>query len=59
MGGRTLVPAHRDNPRAIDIEFRNVTKRFAEIVAVDEVSLTVERGSFFSFLGPSGCGKTT
>jgi len=53
------VPAHRDNPRAIDIEFRNVTKRFADIVAVDEVSLTVERGSFFSFLGPSGCGKTT
>ena len=53
------MPAHRDNPRAIDIEFRNVTKRFAEIVAVDEVSLTVERGSFFSFLGPSGCGKTT
>ena len=53
------MPATRDNPQAIDIEFRNVTKRFGDIVAVDEVSLAVERGSFFSFLGPSGCGKTT
>ena len=43
----------------IDIEFRGVTKRFDDVVAVDNVSLTVERGAFFSFLGPSGCGKTT
>ena len=42
-----------------DIEFRGVTKRFGEVVAVDNVSLGVERGAFFSFLGPSGCGKTT
>ncbi len=47
------------NSREIDIEFRGVTKRFANIVAVDDVSLKVERGAFFSFLGPSGCGKTT
>ncbi len=45
--------------REIDIEFRGVTKRFGDVVAVDDVSLTVKRGSFFSFLGPSGCGKTT
>ncbi len=45
--------------REIDIEFRAVTKRYDDILAVDNVSLTVERGSFFSFLGPSGCGKTT
>ncbi len=43
----------------IDIEFREVTKLFDKVVAVDDVSLTVARGSFFSFLGPSGCGKTT
>jgi spermidine/putrescine transport system ATP-binding protein len=42
-----------------DIEFINVTKRFGDVVAVDDVSLSVERGAFFSFLGPSGCGKTT
>ena len=43
----------------LDIEFRGVSKRFDDVVAVDNVSLTVERGAFFSFLGPSGCGKTT
>jgi spermidine/putrescine transport system ATP-binding protein len=53
------VPAQSDNLQDVDIEFRGVTKRFADIVAVDQVSLAVERGSFFSFLGPSGCGKTT
>jgi len=45
--------------REIDIEFRGVTKRFGDILAVDDMSLTVEHGAFFSFLGPSGCGKTT
>jgi spermidine/putrescine transport system ATP-binding protein len=42
-----------------DIEFRAITKRFDDVVAVDNISLGVERGAFFSFLGPSGCGKTT
>ena len=42
-----------------DIRFDRVTKRYGDVVAVDSVSLSVERGEFFSFLGPSGCGKTT
>jgi len=53
------LPTQSSDSREIDIEFRGVTKRYDEVVAVDDVSLTVERGSFFSFLGPSGCGKTT
>jgi spermidine/putrescine transport system ATP-binding protein len=53
------LPKQSSDSREIDIEFRGVTKRYDEVVAVDDVSLTVERGSFFSFLGPSGCGKTT
>jgi spermidine/putrescine transport system ATP-binding protein len=44
---------------APDIEFVEATKRFGEVVAVDRVSLSIEKGAFFSFLGPSGCGKTT
>ena len=42
-----------------DLEIRAVTKRFAAHIAVNEVSFSVARGSFFSILGPSGCGKTT
>jgi spermidine/putrescine transport system ATP-binding protein len=47
------------NASEFDIEFRATTKRFDDVVAVDNISLGVERGAFFSFLGPSGCGKTT
>ena len=53
------MPNHFSDSNEVDIEFHGVTKRFDDVVAVDNVSLTVERGAFFSFLGPSGCGKTT
>jgi spermidine/putrescine transport system ATP-binding protein len=45
--------------RTADIRLDRVTKRFDDVVAVDDVSVEIERGSFFALLGPSGCGKTT
>lgn len=44
---------------AASVEFEGVRKSFGSTVAVDNVSFSVEGGSFFSLLGPSGCGKTT
>ena len=45
--------------RAPDVEILDVTKRFGDVVAVDQMTLRIARGEFYSFLGPSGCGKTT
>ncbi|MGD1073488.1 MAG: ATP-binding cassette domain-containing protein, partial [Bryobacteraceae bacterium] len=41
------------------LELRGLVKDFPGQRAVDHVSLTLERGGFYSLLGPSGCGKTT
>ncbi len=46
-------------PPEIDVRLERVTKQFHEVVAVDDLSLDIQRGEFFSMLGPSGCGKTT
>jgi spermidine/putrescine transport system ATP-binding protein len=43
----------------IDIRLDRVTKAFGDTIAVDDLSLDIEEGEFFSMLGPSGCGKTT
>lgn len=43
----------------MNIELRNITKRFGDLVAVNDLSLTIEDGEFLTFVGPSGCGKTT
>ncbi|WP_138922515.1 ABC transporter ATP-binding protein [Hylemonella gracilis] len=42
-----------------DLQLLSVGKRYGAYTAVEDLSLTVRRGSFFSILGPSGCGKTT
>jgi spermidine/putrescine transport system ATP-binding protein len=56
--GEAAIAAHRSETVPC-VELRSVTKRFGDLVAVDDLSLAVPEGDFFTFLGPSGCGKTT
>jgi spermidine/putrescine transport system ATP-binding protein len=53
-GAATLDPGRHG-----EIQVEGVTKRFGDVTAVDDISLTIPGGEFFSMLGPSGCGKTT
>ena len=48
-----------DSDNGPDIRLERVVKRFGQTVAVDGLTLEIERGAFYALLGPSGCGKTT
>ncbi|MDH3597646.1 MAG: ABC transporter ATP-binding protein, partial [Rhodospirillales bacterium] len=44
---------------AASVRFQGVVKAFGDVVAVRDLSFTIEPGSLVTLLGPSGCGKTT
>ena len=49
-----------DDPTAKPlIQFKNVTKRFGDFTAIDDLTIDIYAQEFFALLGPSGCGKTT
>ncbi|MFD1745966.1 ABC transporter ATP-binding protein [Rhizobium helianthi] len=62
---KTLGPVKRKfspwtDPSATPfIRFENITKRYGDFIAVDNLTLDIYEREFFSLLGPSGCGKTT
>jgi len=45
--------------RKTKIEVRNLTKKFGDLLVLDEISFNVGEGEFLSIVGPTGCGKTT
>jgi ribosome-dependent ATPase len=58
-GGHFEIPPFVDPGGAPAIEAEQLTKRFGDFVAVDNVSFRIPRGEIFGFLGSNGCGKTT
>ena len=55
----TVFAPWDDSNTAPLISFKNVTKRFGDFVAIEDLSLDIFEREFFALLGPSGCGKTT
>ncbi|NNE53786.1 MAG: ABC transporter ATP-binding protein [Sulfitobacter sp.] len=58
MSQNVFAPWDDPNAKPL-IRFQNVTKRFGEFVAIDDLTLDIFEQEFFALLGPSGCGKTT
>jgi ABC-2 type transport system ATP-binding protein len=59
IADRPLAPIAADGDDRPAIEAAGLTKRYGEKVAVDNLSLRIERGEVFGLLGPNGAGKTT
>jgi ABC-2 type transport system ATP-binding protein len=51
--------ANGEHSRGIAVSVERLTKRYGDLIAVDDLSISIPTGSFFGFLGPNGAGKST
>ena len=58
-GNKPVIAPWNDPAKKPLIQFKNVTKKFGDFVAIDDLTLDIYEQEFFALLGPSGCGKTT
>ncbi|MGH3747286.1 MAG: ABC transporter ATP-binding protein, partial [Micromonosporaceae bacterium] len=65
MPNPTAIPGASDAPKSqdaeqdVEIEIRDLTMKYGDVVAVDDLTLDIRRGEMLVLLGPSGCGKTS
>ena len=48
-----------DNNKNLSVDVQNLTKKFGDFTAVNDVTFRIPKGSIFGFLGPNGAGKST
>ncbi len=58
-GGRIMPVNVRSNNGEVAISVRRLVKKYKDVVAVNDISFSVNKSEFFAFLGPNGAGKTT
>jgi thiamine transport system ATP-binding protein len=59
VGAVSDTTVERETAESAGVELENLTVEFGGVTALEDVSIAVEEGEFFTLVGPSGCGKTT
>ena len=49
----------QQNPRQYKVHVQNLTKRFGDLLVLDDINFNIKKGEFVAIVGPTGCGKTT
>ena len=59
MHGSAMTGRDEENLRMATVTFDHVTKKYGDVIAVNDLNLEIADGEFMVLVGPSGCGKTT